>query len=112
MVSLVSLADVKAMLGVDGDDHDSQLTNIYIPGASNLVIRYLKDQAEAVLDLDSGGDLPSGAEVPPQIMVATIALIDEWYYENPDKTTKMIAGGDLPQRVRDILSLYRDPALA
>lgn len=111
MVALVSLDRVKEALHVDSADDDA-LLDAYIAAASAAVINYLKGQAEVLLDLDSSGDLPSGAEVPPEIEMATIILVGHFYREpdgNPDQAFEQ---GYLPKPVTALLYPLRDPALA
>lgn len=124
MVELVSLDRVKTALRI-GDtvetsggfevlphDDDDILQEVYIPAASELVIKHLKAQAEVVLDLDSGGELPSGAEVPEFVQIAVILLIRDWYDAGLDQIADYYEGGHLPAPVRAILGLFRDPTLA
>lgn len=111
MVALVTLARVKEALRVDASD-DDDLLDAYIAAASAAVISYLKGQAEVLLDLDSGGDLPSGAEVPPAIEMATILLVGHFYREPDGDTEKAFEQGYLPRPVTALLYPLRDPALA
>lgn len=110
MVSLVSLSLLKSALRIDTTDDDDLLTDVYIPGASAAIVKHLDSRIEDILDLDSGGDLVSGAEVPAVVQVATIFLIAEWY--DQDEPTKAFEGDELPARVKAILKPLRDPALA
>lgn len=111
MVALTTIGEAKARLHIDMDDDDGILAG-YIEAASAAVIAYLKDQADVLLDLDSGGDLPSGAEVPPVIETATIMLVG-YFYRNPDgDPDKAFGQGDLPAPVTALLYPLRDPALA
>jgi hypothetical protein len=121
MVALVTLDRVKMALRIGAIDEasgggftvlahedDAILTELYIPAASAAVIDHLKSQAEVLLDLDSGGDMPSGAEVPEAIQMATILLIGSWY-DNPRED---FGDNELPAPVKAILRPLRDPALA
>ncbi|TPJ76197.1 phage gp6-like head-tail connector protein [Mesorhizobium sp. B2-6-3] len=111
MVALVTLETVKERLRIDTTDDDGALSG-YIESASAAVINYLKGQAEVLLDLDSGGELPSGVEVPPLIATATVILVGYWYRNpdsDPDKDFEM---GYLPKPVTALLYPLRDPALA
>jgi len=111
MVALVSLERVKEALHVDANDDDN-LLQAYIAAASAAVINYLKGQAEALLDLDSGGDLPSGAEVPPEIEIATLVLVGHFYREPDGNPEQAFEQGYLPKPVTALLYPLRDPALA
>lgn len=111
MVALVTLGRLKEALRIDSDDEDGIL-GLYIDAASLSVISYLKGQADVVLGLDSGGDIPSGAEVPEPIQLATIVLVGH-IYRNPDgDPDKDFEHGYLPRPVTALLYPYRDPALA
>lgn len=109
MVALVTLEETKSRLRIDHNDDDTTLEG-YIEAASGSVINYLKGQAEVLLDLDSGGDLPSGAEVPAVIQTAVILLVGYWY--DPIEPNKDFERGYLPMPVTAILYPLRDPALA
>jgi hypothetical protein len=111
MVALVTLEQVKEALHVDTDDDDGPL-GLYIEAASAAVINYLKGQAEALLDLDSSGEIPSGVEVPAPIAVATIALVGHYYREPDGDEQKAFERGYLPAPVTALLYPLRDPALA
>ncbi|MFA7105598.1 MAG: head-tail connector protein [Dysgonamonadaceae bacterium] len=108
MPSLVSLERVKSALRIDGSD-DDELLSVYIEAASAAVINYLKSQAEKLLDLDSGGNLPSGSIVPPEIEMATLILVGHWYREPDGNPDGAFAGGSLPQPVVTLLYPLRDP---
>jgi hypothetical protein len=111
MPALVTLEDVKSALRIDTEDDDFILT-AYVAAASAAVIGYLKEQADAILDLDSGGDLTSGSDVPADIQVATIMLVGHFYREPDGDTEKAFEYGYLPKPVVSLLYRYRDPAIA
>lgn len=112
MVALVTLDRVKEALRIDTDDDDDLLEQMLIPAASKQIIRHLKSRAEEYLDLDSGGELVSGAEVPADIEAATVFLVGYWY-RNPDSDPdKDYEGDELPRQVKAMLKMLRDPALA
>lgn len=100
MVALVSVDRVKSALRIDHDDDDEILTDTYIPAASDRIIRHLKGRAEALLNLDSGGDLASGSEVPPEIEMATIMLVGYWHRNPNADPDKDFDGDELPGRSR------------
>lgn len=123
MVALVTLARVKLALRIGGleevsgggyeptpHEDDDLLENVYIPAASQAVIDHLKSRAEEVLDLDSGGDIPSGVEVPEIIQVAVILLVKHWY--DPTELRQDFEGAELPPVVKALLKPLRDPTLA
>jgi uncharacterized phage protein (predicted DNA packaging) len=111
MIALVTLERVKSALRIDTDMDDALLT-AYIHAASAAVVAYLKGQADALLDLDTGGDMPSGTEVPPAIEIATIILVGHFYREPDGDTDRAFEQGYLPRPVTALLYPLRDPALA
>lgn len=111
MIALVDLETVKSRLRVDGTDQDDDLQG-YIYAASKSVLNYLKGNADALLDLDTAGEMPTGFEVPDDIQMATIVLIG-YFLRNPDgDPDKAFEPGFLPAPVTAILYPLRDPALA
>ncbi|KFB10340.1 head-tail connector protein [Nitratireductor basaltis] len=119
MVALVSLDMVKRALRIgdldeNGDplpSEDDVLLETYIAAASAAVINYLKGQAEAVLNLDSSGELPSGAEVPSEVQMACILLVGHFYREPDGDAEDAFEHGYLPKPVISLLYPLRDPAL-
>lgn len=112
MIALVSVEDVKARLRIETNDDDDNLES-FIYAASKAVMNYLKGQADALLDLTSAGDLPSGAEVPQEIQMATTLLVGILYRNTDTDPEKMFADGNtLPAPVAALLYQLRDPALA
>lgn len=109
---LVSLSVVKSALKIESEDWDGLIANMYIPAASKAVIRYLKDKADAILDLDSGGNMPSGFMVPEDVQMATIALIGYWFRSPDSDPDKEFERGFLPRPVTALLYPLRNPALA
>lgn len=111
MVALVTLERVKQALRIDTTD-DDQLLNAYIAAASAAVINYLKGQAQVLLGLDEDGELPSEAEIPPEIELATIMLVGHFYKEPDGNTEDAFEQGYLPKPVTALLYPLRDPTLA
>lgn len=109
MPDLCTLEEVKrAQPVIDHDDDDDLLADL-IEAGSAAVIDYLDERADVVLDLDSGGDLPSGAIVPPAIRVATILTVRHLY--EGEEAMQGRPGG-LPPRAEMLLYRYADPPLA
>lgn len=109
MAAFVSLEYVKRRLRVDHADDDEVLTDL-IESSTDVVINHLKSAADAYLD--SGGDVPSGVEIPAAIKTATTMLVG-YLYRDPDQDPEKAFGeGELPGPVVVILRPLRDPALA
>ncbi|MBN8292822.1 phage gp6-like head-tail connector protein [Rhodobacter sp. NTK016B] len=106
MVELCTLEDVKAAQPVIDYDDDDDMLEILIGAASEAVIDYLDTRAEALLDLDSGGDLVSGATVPAAVRVAAI-LTTRHLYEGQDD--EQAVRGGLPHRAEMLLYRLADP---
>jgi hypothetical protein len=125
MVALVTLERVRVALRIGHyeeaigggytltpHDDDNLLTEFYIPAASGAVINYLKSQAETLLDLDSGGDLVSGATVPEVVQVAVIDVVRAFIDGASEEEKRRIEQGYLPPIAAVLLHPLRDPALA
>jgi hypothetical protein len=110
-IKLVSLARVKSALRID-TNIDDELLDAYIAAASAAVVNYLKGQAEVLLDLDSGGEMPSGTEVPAEIEIAAIILVGHFYKEPDGDAEGAFERGYLPKKVTALLYPLRDPAFA
>lgn len=124
MVALVTLDKVKMALRIgdieeaSGDQwtvaphEDDVILQTYIAAASQAIIRYLDTRAEAVLDLDSGGEIPSGVEVPADVQLAAIMLVGQFYREPDADADKAFEMGYLPKPVMALLYPLKDPTLA
>jgi len=108
MATLATLAEFKDALNIYHDDDDADLTGI-IGAASEAVIDYLDKRVEDYLDLDSGGELVSGATVPERIKRA--AIITGQHIFQGDDEMKGRPGG-LPYRAEMLLYRLVDPPLA
>lgn len=119
MVALVTLARVKMALRI-GDtgespipehDDDALLEDVYIPAASNAVIRYLKDQAEVVIP--GLADSPQTADgCPEDVEIAVIDVVRLFYDGASEDMQRRIEQGYLPPVATALLHRLRDPALA
>lgn len=111
MPALVSLQLAKAHLRVDHSDDDDAIW-LYINAVSGFIVNYLKDQADAVLGLDSGGDLPSGTYAPYVVQIAALLWISRMYdNREPDENSAIMDQGYPPREVASLLHQLRDPAL-
>lgn len=119
MVSLCTLAEVRIALRIgDVDDSpiaahedDGILEDVYIPAASQAVIRYLDARASSVIT--GLADSPQTAEgCPADVKVATIMLVGILYREPDGDTEGMFERGYLPKPVTAMLYPLRDPSLA
>jgi hypothetical protein len=109
--ALVTSDEVKRALRIDLDDTDDDaLIEQLIYGATKMVINYLKSAADAYLD--SGGDVPSGTDIPDEIKTATIMLVGFLFKQSDQDPEGYFERGYLPKPVTAILYPLRDPALA
>lgn len=111
MTSLVSIEQVKTALNIVSSDDDARL-DMLIPAASAAIVNHLKGRADELLGLDTGGELPTGVEVPAEIVQATIYMVGV-FYRNPDgDPDEAFSNGVLPAPVIALLNPLRDPTLA
>lgn len=108
MLELVTLEQAKTRLRYVGTDTDTELQDM-IHAASAAVYDYLGNQAETLIDTDSGGDLTAGATVLPQIQRAVLEVIS-WLDSGNDEM-KGRPGG-LPYIAEAMLYRLTDPPLA
>jgi hypothetical protein len=108
MPDLTSLTETKKALRILHDDDDSTLC-AYIKAASETVIGYLDTRAAVILDLDSGGELTSGSEIPVAVKIATQIVVNALY--TGDESLKDRPGG-LPYQAEMLLYRLASPPLA
>lgn len=119
MWMLVSLERTKAALRIDHTD-DDDLLEFMIAACSTAVRRYLKRQAQEVLNLgDSPPNSPPDALpddldlVEPDVAMAVIAFVGIIYRQpDGDDARNFAELGQLPYIVTALLYMRRDPALA
>lgn len=105
---LATLEETKAALRIDGDDDDAAL-DLAIRAASAGVVAYLKSGADGFV---ADGELIDGAEVPPNVKIATIYWTGV-LRRNPDNNVESeITPGYPPAPVVSLLYQMRDPACA
>lgn len=110
MPLLVTKEQVKAMLRIDTTDDDATL-QLLIGAASNRIVKFLKSRADAVLNLDSSGEITSEG-IPDEVTVACVMLVG-YLYRNPDQDPDGDFDlGQLPKAVKSLIYMLRDPALA
>lgn len=109
-LALTTIERLKKRLAILHDDDDDDL-EFLILAASRAVVNYLDTRADAVLDLDSSGDLPSGVEIPPEVEAATLYLAGVMY-RNKDGADPDFVGTSLPYPVIAFLRPLRDIPIA
>jgi len=114
MIELVTLAEVKAHVRMDHALDDADLT-LKIQGASAVILAYLKDGALTFtdssgnfLDFDSQGE----PVVPPQVKLATLALVGILARDRDGQEMEKWQHGFLPYPVTSLIYMMRDPAVA
>lgn len=116
MISYVTLPDAKAWCRIDADEDDSVVQTL-IYAASSAVKNYLKDTPPFDPDrdanddpvLDSNGDIELLDYVRPEVRVATLFLVAEWYKNREAAQDLALGHGYLPAPVVAILYPLRDP---
>lgn len=117
MTMLVSLAQAKIHLRIDGPDpspEDADLT-LKIEAASGAVLNYIRSSVPSFLDssgdplLDSAGD-PIG--IPYEVKAATLLLLGDLYKERDAINAAEWEHGFLPKSVLSMLYPYRMPSMA
>ena len=109
-IALTDRETLKRRLGILHNDDDADL-DFLIVAASRRIVLYLDVAADALLDLDSSGELPSGPPVPPEIEAATLYLAGIMW-RNRDGAQPDFDGGALPAPVIAFLKPLREPPLA
>lgn len=108
MATLVTVAELKSMLKIDGDEQNGVL-HLYAQSASNVILRYLGARAAFYITVDENGAYVS---VPPEVKHA-VALLVGHFTLHPDEDPEQVFGhGHLPWFVTGLLYQMRDPALA
>lgn len=112
MISLISLDYARKALHLDDGDMDIEVVGVWIPAASDMVMNYLKGQAETLVPTDTSGELIDPEDVPPAIKAATAMLVGMLMANRDGDPEKAFERGYLPAPVTAILFPLRDPALA
>lgn len=106
---LVTLAEAKGALKIEGNPEDDVRLSLLIGAASASILRYLRSTGEEYRD--SNGNIVAG-NVEDDIKQATIMLVG-LMDRNPDGDDSKIFRSDyLPAPIEAILHSRRDPALA
>lgn len=109
-IALTDLGTLKRRLNILHNDDDADL-EFLIVAASRRVVIYLDVAADALLDLDSSGELPSGPAIPPEVEAATLYLAGIMW-RNRDGGPDDFDDGELPSPVRAFLKPLRIPPIA
>jgi hypothetical protein len=110
MTMLITLAQARAHLRVDGDADANDLT-LKIHAASAVVLNYLKSGVERLYDsagfipLDSAGD----PDVPYEVYAATCLMLGYLYKQRDESTDFQM--GFVPPAVTALLYPLRDPVV-
>ncbi len=114
MIMLVSLQQFKDHMNIYINDEDNKC-RLLVQGASQMIVRYLKEAANTFLEstgepfLDSNGEAPN---VPGDVKTATL-LLAGMLYSNPDgDENKGFSLGNLPACVTAQLYSLRYPSIA
>jgi hypothetical protein len=111
---LVSVDEALAHLRIDEPvvDFYNDL-ELKIQGASRAIIRYLKDQADEVIEYDSDGDVVA---VDEDVKIACLVFVAElWKNREGDQGGEIdprFGYGYLPRPVLALLTPLRDPTVA
>lgn len=109
-IALTDRQRFKDRMGILHNDQDADVDFIIL-AASRRVVIYLDVAADALLDLDSSGELPSGPAIPPEIEAATLYLAGIMW-RNRDGGPDDFDDGELPSPVRAFLKPLRIPPVA
>lgn len=105
MPDLCSLQDCKNHLAIDFGDDDAKVWRL-ISAASEVVISYLDTRAEAILTLDTDGELTAESVIPDAVRHATMVVVE--YLHDADDEMKRVPGG-LPYQAEMMLYRLADP---
>lgn len=116
MISYVTVTDAKTWCRID-EDEDDLTVRLLINAASSAVKNYLKTTSPFDPDrdendnpiLDSNGDIELLDYVRPEVRVATLFLVAEWYKNREASQDLALGHGYLPAPVVAILYPLRDP---
>jgi hypothetical protein len=111
---LVTLAEAKKHIRVDFDDEDAEI-EIYLKGASQAIVNYLKD-GEALF-MDSDGDIIEDSngiaiDVTYEIKAATLLMVGYLYKHRDNNEGDAFVPGYLPAPVISLLYPLRMPGIA
>jgi len=113
-MKLVSMKMAKLQLAMDHDE-DDLLIEMYLEGASQAVVNYLK--SGSAFFLDSSGEVeydvngePIG--IPPIVKTCVLFMVGVLYRNRDENTDDIFRPGFLPAPVTAMLYSLRDPALA
>lgn len=108
MVTLASPVEMKAALRISHSEDDAEIIAV-LEAASEVVIDYLDTRADAILTLDSSGELTAASVVPSSVRRATIIVAQHLFEGSDDMGGRP---GGLPFRAEQLLYRLADPPLA
>ena len=109
MTLLVSVAETKERLRITTDAEDADIEAL-IHSASAAVMNYL-DATEATFTDSDASSSDTGLTVPPEVQLAVLVLVGNYYRDREGVEAKDWEHGYLPKPVIALLYPLRDPAL-
>lgn len=113
-MKLVTLEQAKSQLNMDHDE-DDLLIELFIEGASDAVLNYLKSGADYFLDSNREVEVDVNGEaigIPPIVKTCVMYMVGVLYRNRDENPDEIFEHGYLPKPVIAMLYPLRDPALA
>lgn len=107
--NLVTMAEAKAMLRVDSNDHDPRIS-LLIAAASANVLQFITEH-DPTTWLDANGE-PIPGKVPANIKTATLIMLMTIDRNAEENEGELFDRDHLPKAVESLLFMDRKPTLA